>query len=197
MIIARQSTAPERLALLRSMPKHSVCAEVGVYQGKFSEEIIRTVEPRRLHLIDPWEFCPDPSYSKSWFGGKIGGSQAAMDRLCRKVHERLAEQIADGTVVIHRMHSAGAAAQFPDGYFDWVYIDANHTYDFVKQDLNAFYPKIRARGFLTGDNYGDRPEWWWRDGVKRAVDEFAASGKCDPPAISVDQFVMRIRPYAG
>jgi hypothetical protein len=86
------------------------------------------------------------------------------------------------------------AAQFPDAYFDWIYIDGNHTYEGVKGDLTSFYPKIKAGGFITGDNYGDRPDWWWKDGVKRAVDEFAASGLCTLKSISNDQFIMIKRP---
>lgn len=191
IMIGRQPIAPERLELLRRMPRHSVCAEIGVYQGRFSGAILQVSEPRRLHLVDPWRFHPDPTYSKSWFGGQIGQSQAAMDRLHREVQRRFRDQIEAGTVTIHRSFSAEAATNFPDGYFDWVYIDANHMYEFVKQDLHAFYPKVKEGGFLTGDNYGDRPDWWWKDGVKVAVEEFAREGWSDRPTILGDQFYVR------
>ena len=41
--------------LLCNMPKHSICAEIGVHEGEFSRRIVDTVEPERLHLIDPWK----------------------------------------------------------------------------------------------------------------------------------------------
>ena len=190
-LIRRHPIAEERLRLLRQMPQQSICAEIGVYQGQFSSAILKITKPRELHLIDAWKFISDPAYSRSWFGGRIGQSQATMDRIYRRVTKQFADEIAAGTVKIHRKLSADAAASFPDHYFDWVYIDADHTYEAVSQDLHAFYPKLRDAGFVAGDNYGYRPDWWWKDGVKRAVDEFVAEGWCDAPQISNDQFVMQ------
>jgi hypothetical protein len=53
-----------REVLLRRMPKQSVCAEIGVWKGDFSERIIRVVNPRKLYLIDPWIFQPE--YPMRW-----------------------------------------------------------------------------------------------------------------------------------
>jgi hypothetical protein len=170
------------------MPKHSVCAEIGVYKGNFSAAILEVVEPRCLHLIDPWAY--QALYSKSWFGGDLGGSQSVMDRLHERVRRRFRDETADGKVVINRNFSSEAAAQFPAAYFDWIYIDANHAYDAVRADLRAFYPKVKHDGLITGDNYGDRPDWWWKDGVKRAVDEFVTDGWCTLGSISNDQFML-------
>ena len=187
-LIGREAIAPERLRLLRQMPRHSVCAEIGVYKGNFSAAILEIVEPRCLHLIDPWAY--QERYPKSWFGGDLGGSQGVMDGLHGSVRRRFRHEIDHGRVVIHRNFSSEISAQFPAAYFDWIYIDANHTYDAVKADLRAFHPKVKPNGFITGDNYGDRPNWWWGDGVKRAVDEFVRDGRCALGSISNDQFVL-------
>lgn len=187
-LIGRGAIAGERLKLLEQMPKHSVCAEIGVYRGNFSAAILQIVEPRCLHLIDPWAY--QERYTSSWFGGDLGGSQAVMDKLHEKVRLRFRNEIDHGRVVIHRNFSSEVSAQFPAAYFDWIYIDANHTYDAVRADLRAFHPKVKHNGFITGDNYGDRPDWWWKDGVKRAVDEFVSDGWCDLESISNDQFVL-------
>jgi hypothetical protein len=63
---------------------------------------------------------------------------------------------------------------------DFVYLDANHRYDAVREDLHAWWPKVRKGGMLAGDDYGLIDEQWvdfghgrCRFGVKRAVDEFA------------------------
>ena len=50
---------------------------------------------------------------------------------------------------------------------DFVYIDASHDYDSVKEDIKHWLPKIRENGILAGDDM----EWHLGDGVKRAVNE--------------------------
>lgn len=45
---------PSRSSLIELLPKHSVIAEVGVDEGEFTEELLRVVNPRKLHLIDAW-----------------------------------------------------------------------------------------------------------------------------------------------
>jgi hypothetical protein len=65
--------------------------------------------------------------------------------------------------------------ELPEKYFDFIYIDANHSYDFVKEDILGWYPKLKVNGILSGHDYlvGRKG----RDGVKRAVDEFCSSLK--------------------
>ncbi|MEP1930273.1 MAG: class I SAM-dependent methyltransferase, partial [Roseibium sp.] len=52
-------------------------------------------------------------------------------------------------------------------YFDWVYIDGNHLYDFVKEDIEICFRKVRSGGIIAGDDF-----LWKREGrrhVKEAV----------------------------
>jgi hypothetical protein len=122
-----------RDCVLSRLPKGSVCAEIGVYQGEFSRLVLNRIKPVRFHLIDPWEYFSDPSYEKSWYGGSVGRDQANMDSICRSVCETFGSK---RNVFIHRARSADCAHLFPDAYFDWVYVDGNHQYEFVKQDLS-------------------------------------------------------------
>ena len=41
-------------------------------------------------------------------------------------------------------------------YFDWIYIDGNHTYEYVKQDLEGYRPKVKPGGYMAGDDYGTK-----------------------------------------
>jgi hypothetical protein len=61
--------------------------------------------------------------------------------------------------------SVAAADFFADGSLAWVHIDARHDYDSVVADINAWAPKVRPGGWLSGDDYQD--DWW--PGVVRAV----------------------------
>merc|ERR1711879_559644 len=51
--------------------------------------------------------------------------------------------------------SVQAAKMFEDESLDWVYVDALHDHKSVIKDLEAWYPKVRWGGFLSGDDYGD------------------------------------------
>lgn len=62
--------------------------------------------------------------------------------------------------------------QFKDSSIDFVYIDADHRYESVKKDLNAWFKKIKPRGIFSGHDY-EPYEGQNHPGVKRAVDEFA------------------------
>ena len=49
-----------------------------------------------------------------------------------------------GRVAVHRSPSADAGGRFEDGFFDWVYIDADHSYVGVSKDITAAAPKVNA-----------------------------------------------------
>ena len=75
------------------------------------------------------------------------------------------------TVEIHRGFSA--KAMFPEKYFDWVYIDGNHSYENVLEDLQHYLPFVKSGGFLCGDDYGSNDsDPYSNGGPERAVREF-------------------------
>jgi hypothetical protein len=47
-----------KIDLLNILPKKSVEVEIGVWLGELSKEIVKIVQPKKLHLIDPWLFFP-------------------------------------------------------------------------------------------------------------------------------------------
>jgi hypothetical protein len=184
-----QGRTVKRERLLQRMPMGGVCAEIGVWEGDFSDKIIEVTKPSVLCLIDPWKYESDEVYRDACYGGRKAKNQEQMDAVYSRVAKRFATQVRDGTVVIHRSPSSDAVAAFPDGYFDWVYIDGNHLYEFVKLDLELWSPKIKRRGYITGDDYVEGR--WWKGGVKRAVDEFASRINCVPIIIG-KQFILEM-----
>jgi methyltransferase family protein len=188
-LFGRTNRESERDLVLRKMPRKAVCAEIGVFSGDFSARILTATCPRRLHLIDPWKFEPDPTYERAVYGGVNIEGQPAMDALHETVRQRFAREIHSGNVIVHRSAAAEAAAEFADEYFDWVYVDGNHQYEFVLLDLESYYPKVKAGGFLVGDDYG--VEGWWHGGVTRAVRDFAQRGGCEKLVVRGDQFLLR------
>lgn len=75
-------------------------------------------------------------------------------------------------IKIIKADSVSCSNYFTDGYFDVVYIDASHEYEFVKKDILAWLPKVKVGGLLCGDDY--HPTW---SGVIEAVDEIFENNK--------------------
>ncbi|MGH7137350.1 MAG: class I SAM-dependent methyltransferase, partial [Pirellulales bacterium] len=95
---------------------------------------------------------------------------AEQEERLRMLPERLSPH--HGRYSIHRLLSREAATCFEDGSLDFVYIDAAHAYEAVREDLRLWYPKVRSQGIFAGHDFldGDRPEGEF--GVRRAVLEF-------------------------
>jgi len=58
-----------------------------------------------------------------------------------------------------------ASSNFEDGSVDFVFIDADHEYESVVKDIEAWLPKVKKGGIISGHDYFNPC------GVKRAVDE--------------------------
>lgn len=148
----RMITRRERM--LELMPKNGVVAEVGCAFGDFSAEILKRATPAKLHLVDLW------------------GSERYEDGL-RQIREKLAPQIAAGSVEINRGMSIDVLKTFPDSYFDWVYIDTDHSYKTTAEELRISAEKLKPGGRLAGHDFTSgntiKP---WPYGVIEACNEF-------------------------
>lgn len=135
--------------------------EIGVNKGE-SSQLFRHLFPNaHLYLIDPWTLTPDYLESATPISRKIKHYENA--------YRQVADQFKDDPqVTILRKDSLEAAKEVP-GELDLVFIDANHEYTQVKQDILAWLPKVREGGILAGHDYA--PEIPMFSGVKRAVDE--------------------------
>jgi len=187
-VLRRLRRNPRRF-VLEATPAGSVCAEIGVWNGDFAAQILDVVAPSKLHLVDPWVFMTGVAYADARYGGGLAANQSAMDELHAGVLRRFAGPIAEGVVEVHRSDSGDAASVFADASFDWVYVDGNHLYEFVRRDLRLYDAKLKPGGILAGDDYGF--PGWWEDGVTRAVDEFVLESGYDVVAFAAHQFVLR------
>lgn len=132
---------PNRIELIKKMPKDSVCAEIGVYMGNFSQTILVESNPKELYLIDCWVD------SEGQFPLASGGSS----RLWNVMYEDIVERYKDvNNVKIIRDYSKNALSKFPDNFFDWVYLDACHLYQYVLEDLLLLYQKVKPNGLVLG-----------------------------------------------
>jgi hypothetical protein len=134
----------DRKSLLKSIPHGGVGAEIGVRDGHFSEVILAVNRPRELWLVDIWKHQSTEVYGKD----KSNVSDAAQERRFQAVTEKFANR---PHVKILREWSDAAAVNFPDEYFDWWFLDANHS--LVDKDITAWWPKLKSGGWATGHDF--------------------------------------------
>ena len=139
--------------------------EIGVRKGGNFRSMIKC-NPTLAVAVDCWKEVPGkPMYND------VGASQHTLDA---EYNNMVMEFGHLDNVKIVRNFSVEASEQFPDQFFDFVYIDAAHTYDEVKRDLKAWYPKVKDGGILSGHDYFPDTRIWRGDpcGVYQAVNEF-------------------------
>jgi hypothetical protein len=139
-------------------------AEVGVWEGETSEALLQRFNNLVLFMVDPWEKVPNmETMHKSADELKVAKSKALERTEFAKTRRIIVDDVSVKAIELVLMS------------LDFVFIDANHTYDYVKQDIQLWYERVRPGGIVSGHDYGgrvhDREGW----GVKRAVDEFTAS----------------------
>jgi methyltransferase family protein len=159
--------------LIRFLPRNSIGAEIGVFRGEFSATIIRAIEPRELHLVDPWDIAYGANYP-NWGDytehGALTTARAFAETVSRTTSGRKTK------VIVVKDFSAPWLATMPDGYFDWIYLDSTHTYDDTKQELALSARKVKPEGVICGHDFEIRRHEL-HHGVFRAVTEFVRKGE--------------------
>lgn len=151
--------------LLEEMGLTTFAAEIGVAEGYFSYNLLDHWSGT-LWQIDPWAILDTPGFS-----GHGEATNAEQEARYERIMKR-AEKYR-GRCLVFRDTSKRAVPYFKDGFFDFVYIDAIHTYESSQEDILLWHTKVVAGGILAGHDYLDGIFQGQSYGVKRAVDEFA------------------------
>lgn len=122
-------------------------AEIGVQLGLNSESIIKELNIKELYLIDIWE--QTDKYYKT---------------VLRKFRK-------DTRVKIIKDFSKNAVKYIDDNSLDFVYIDANHEYNQVYQDIELWTQKVREKGIIAGHDVFNCSD------VLEAVKDFCSKNK--------------------
>ncbi len=118
---------------------YKVGAEIGVYKGEFSEKIGKS--GLTLYSIDPWRIYKDFSNPRG---------QKRLDFQYEHTKRVLAPY---PNVTIIRKTSMEAVEDFKDDSLDFVYIDANHEFRYIAEDLVEWTKKVRPGGIVSGHDY--------------------------------------------
>ncbi len=147
-------------ALVDEMGLTGIGVEVGAGAGDFSRHILANCKLKRLFSIDPWSKPEGPE------GAQV--LNLAEPAWYAKTVEKLLPFGLRSVVL--RMYSLEAAELFKAASLDFVYIDADHWYPRITEDLCAWWPKIRPGGLFAGHDYCE-----FHGDVPRAVHEFVAN----------------------
>jgi hypothetical protein len=154
-------TLPNRDILARELFTDKIGIEIGVYEGAFSE-VILSCNPKKLYLLDCWESQTSGEYRRDPINWQ-NFSPIYQLVLSRFGHLE--------NVEIVKKYSQDFVKEIADEYFDFVYLDSNHTYRAVFEDLVSWYPKIKKGGIFAGHDYFYDPNIPWVE-VKFAVSNF-------------------------
>lgn len=125
--------------ILKGLGLNGEGIEIGVAKGYYSDKILNYSNLKVLYSVDPWEEKPPNFFIAKEKLEKYGTRSKIM-----------------------RMTSKEASKHFTDKSLDFVYIDGDHSYEGVKQDIELWLPK--TKGILAGHDYD-------REGVRQAVNE--------------------------
>lgn len=134
-----------RLELLRQICREFPLgkgAEVGTFKGEFTREVV-SGWMGTMYMIDVWRPLGDEYLDASNHAMHTTAYAEAMENI---------KGLEDRAIMI-RGTSEVTSDIFADESLDFVYIDANHAYDFVKQDIELWYPKVKQGGYIGGHDY--------------------------------------------
>jgi len=132
----------EFLNLLNKINPNGKGAEIGVFKGDFSKEILNKWGGK-LYMIDVWRELGDEYIDASNHKNHSDAYEETMTKI-RGLEER-------GIMI--RSTSKDCIDLFEDESLDFVFIDANHAYDFVKEDIELWLPKLKKGGIFSGHDY--------------------------------------------
>jgi predicted O-methyltransferase YrrM len=140
--------------------------EIGVAIGEFSELLLKYSDLAVLYSVDPWK-----EFDKDTYDDLTNVRQDEFEKRYKLAIERLSKYKERSKIL--RMTSQEACGLFTPESLDIVYIDANHSYEQSKKDVELWWPKLRNGGIFAGHDYlnGNFPAGAF--GVKKVVDEFA------------------------
>ena len=139
-----------------------VAVEVGCWLGSMTRHMAGLVpEDGLVYAVDHWlgseEHQPGQVFSVPFL--PILYEQF----LSNMIHAGLARKI-----IPVRMNSVDAAKHLANVAPDLIYIDASHDYDSVYADLQAWYPLVKGRGILCGDDWS-HPRGLGSNGTENSV----------------------------
>lgn len=137
-------------------------AEIGVAGGRYSEILCDCNPALELLCVDPWG---------KYRNNRRGGNQEQHDRNYEQSKKRLSRFKA----ILLKMTSVEASLPIEDNSLDFVFLDGNHDYDYVMEDIITWSRKVKKGGIISLHDYYN----FNNSGVIEAVDDYVKYHKID------------------
>jgi hypothetical protein len=124
--------------------QNGVFVEIGTHEGEFSDFILKNSSNSILYCIDPYISYNDYDDAINNITG---------DNLYNNTYARLKNKYGERVIFI-RKFSKDAINDIPNE-IDFLYIDGNHRYKYVLEDLELFYKKVKKNCCIIGDDAVD------------------------------------------
>lgn len=154
---------------VNSFPEGSWFVEVGTYLGRSICSLAEVVERSGKNIdVIGIDTCRG-SGPEGWRGKDYHANAVAEGdgTFAGALHKNVVDCGFEEKITLIICDSVGAARLFGDASLEWVHLDARHDYASVKADIEAWLPKVKAGGWLSGDDYDDEK---WPE-VVRAVSD--------------------------
>jgi len=175
--------------ILKYFPRHSIrfaknhfkgkpiiAVEIGTYKGHNAENILKELNVKKLYIIDPYE-----EY-ETYLISENHQTQKRLSNVERKAKKRLKK--SQDKIIWVKKYSNDAVKDVPDN-IDFIYIDGNHEYEYVKKDIENYWKKVKKGGILAGHDIASFL------GVAKAFVEFCYENKLTPNITRTDWWVVK------
>lgn len=132
-----------QLFIMEHIKTPMIGVEVGVFKGGNALRLL-SLNVTKLILVDP--YSADKYLRRDYM-------QKELDAAMKIMLERLDLHLKSGHAEFIKKPSVEAAKDYPDNHFDFVYIDGDHSYKGAKEDMVAWYPKVKPGGILCGHDF--------------------------------------------
>ena len=179
------STNRDSKDILYLVDKGTVGAEIGVWKANTSANFVKR-GVKELHLVDAWsvevykegigetgEWGSYEKYLERYKQVTGGTTEEHFTAYYEKTYNDVVKRFKQmDHVHVHRMASKDWFEKQQDNYFDWIYLDGDHSYEGVLRDLKSSQRVVKSGGIILGDDYAWAFQRHGKPGVTAAVDEF-------------------------
>lgn len=129
---------------LAMLSENKICIEIGCFQGLSTNYICGTA--KKLYTMDIFDYCTVDDFKKN-----------TLDL---------------NNLVLFEGDSHTNSKLFNKETIDFIFVDADHSYDGVKSDILDYFPLLKINGIIAFHDYSPGYHDSSHPGVKQAVDEF-------------------------